>query len=173
MPAESHPGSDYWENALTGNIQRQSNPLLQASLVAAGYTGPYTWTQAKAEAAKGFSGQVAQSVPHPPNPLGGIEAVGDFFHRLTEPQTWTRVGEVIAGGILLYAGIRALAHGSGNAATRAGAKPVRSVAKTTARVVVPEARLAGRIAAKRAAPRTTARIAGHRAQVRKYGAKRP
>jgi hypothetical protein len=107
-------------------------------------------------------------------PLTGLAAIGDFFHKITLPQTWTRVAEVGVGGILLYAGLRALGHQtSPNVATKHAVRPVRKVARTTAKVVVPEARLAGRVAAKRAAPKTTARVAAHRAQVRKYGARRP
>ena len=170
-PADPHPGNNYWVNLLTGSIQRQSNPLVTAGLIAAGYDGPFTWTQAKAYASKGIAGRAKQDLP--PNPLGGINAVGDFFHRMTEPQTWVRVGEVAVGGILLFAGIRALAHGSGGVPGRAAAKPVKSVAKTAVKAAVPEARLATRVVAKRAAPKTTARVTAHRAQVRKYGAKQP
>jgi hypothetical protein len=108
------------------------------------------------------------------NAIPGVTDIGDFFHRLTEGSTWVRVGEVIFGGIILWAGVKALTSqtAAGNAASsvkRTAVKPVKAVAK----VAVPEARYAGRVAAKRAAPKTTARIASHRAQVRQYGGKRP
>jgi hypothetical protein len=113
---------------------------------------------------------------HVPNPLTGINAVGDFFSRLTEAQTWTRVGEVLLGGILVYAGVRALSHGSptvGANARKTATRPVTKAAKAAASVAVPEARVAGRTLAKKAAPKTTKRVAAHREHVRKYGQKRP
>lgn len=114
------------------------------------------------------------SAPDLPNPLSGINAIGDFFQRLTQPSTWARVGEVALGGILVYVGVRALAHGSGSSAvSRPVTKPTQKAAKAVAKVAVPEARLASRVAAKRVAPKTTARVAAHRTQVRQYGAKRP
>ena len=148
-------------------------------------SGDATLAQAEAEARKEFPGAAppttstkkaltkqVQSEGAAGLPLTGLASIGDFFHRLTEKQTWARVGEVAVGGILLIAGLRALSSGSpavGSGARKAAAKPVRKVAQ----VVVPEARLATRVAAKRAAPKTTARVAVHRARVRKYGAKRP
>jgi hypothetical protein len=55
-----------------------------------------------------------------PNPLAGLAAIGDFFNRLTEPQTWLRVGEVAAGLLLLYLGLQAAFRGTamGNAVQR-------------------------------------------------------
>lgn len=148
-------------------------------------SGDATLAQAEAEARKEFPhgappttstkqalGAQVKSEGLPGTPLVGLAAIGDFFHRLTEKQTWARVGEVAVGGILLIAGLRALSSGSpavGSGARKSAAKPVKRVAK----VVVPEARLAGRVAAKRTAPKTTARVAAHRTRVRKYGAKRP
>lgn len=119
---------------------------------------------------------VGASLPSIGSPLSGIAAIGDFFQRLTQPATWTRVGEVALGGILVYAGIRALTHGStaaGAGARSSVTRPVKKVARRTAKVVVPEARLAGRVAAKRVAPKTTARVAAHRENVAKYGQKKP
>jgi hypothetical protein len=114
----------------------------------------------------------------PQNAIPGLTDIGDFFHRLTEGSTWTRVGEVLVGGILLYAGVRALSSGSTavKGVRNAGStvtKPARKVSKAAVKVAVPEARLASRVAAKRVAPKTTARVASHRAQVKKYGAKTP
>ncbi len=113
---------------------------------------------------------------HIPNPLTGINAIGDFFQRLTQKQTWERVGEVALGGILIYAGLRAVTHGNpavGSTARKSAVRPVKKVAKGVASVAVPEARFAARAAAKKAAPKTTARVASHRATVAKYGAKKP
>lgn len=113
---------------------------------------------------------------HIPNPLSGINAIGDFFQRLTEKQTWERVAEFALGGVLIYVGVRAVAHGSptvGSGARKSVTKPVRKVASGVASVAVPEARLAVRAASKKAAPKTTSRVAAHRANVQKYGAKKP
>lgn len=105
--------------------------------------------------------------------LSGLSDIGDFFHRLTESNTWVRVGEVIFGGIILWAGVKAVTSQTpvGNAA-RATTRTARKPARTALRVVAPEARLAGRTAAKKIAPKTTQRVAAHRQQVRQYGGKR-
>lgn len=39
--------------------------------------------------------------------LGGVQAIGDFFNRLTQANTWIRVGEALAGLLLLYLGLNA------------------------------------------------------------------
>lgn len=61
----SHPGSDYYVSE-TGTIQAQANPVLAALLKSSGWSGPYTWAQAKATAndvpgriVKGEAGAVA------------------------------------------------------------------------------------------------------------------
>lgn len=156
--------------------------------IQAGYGPPYNSYAAAAAAAAQFakSGR-AHALPGagfgsiPPgagptlgNPLAGIADIGDFFHRLTEKQTWVRVGEVAVGGILLFAGVKALASGTtAGSVAKTATKPVKSATKTAASVAAPEFRLARRVAAKKVAPKTTARVAAHRAQVRQYGAKRP
>jgi hypothetical protein len=50
--------------------------------------------------------------PFGTNPLTGITAIGDFFQRLTQPQTWVRIAEFAAGGLLLYIGGNALLRGT-------------------------------------------------------------
>lgn len=143
--------------------------------------GPYnTKLEAQAEANSLNAGAqplaATTDVSNAANSLAPLGDIGDFFHRLTEASTWTRVGEVALGGILLYAGVRAMSHGSatvGTGARKVAVKPVKTVARKAAKVAVPEARLATRTVAKKAAPKTTARVASHRAQVAKYGGKRP
>jgi hypothetical protein len=108
--------------------------------------------------------------------LAPLASVGDFFHRLSEKQTWIRVGEVVGGGILLFIGVRALASGSptvGSGARKAVTKPVSRTAKRAITVAAPEVRLGTRVAAKRVAPKTTARVTTHRAKAAKYGARKP
>jgi hypothetical protein len=114
-----HPGNDYYVMPLTGTIQRQGNPLLAASLRATGWMGPYNWATAKAQVA-GLKAGIGAATPgglptvgpggnilNPVTDLGGISAIGDFFNRLTEPNTWVRVGEVVAGLLLVYIGLNA------------------------------------------------------------------
>ena len=42
------------------------------------------------------------------NPLSGLNAIGDFFQRLTQKATWERVAEFAAGALILYIGLKAL-----------------------------------------------------------------
>lgn len=58
-------------------------------------------------------------VPKPSNPLTGLNAIGDFFQRLSQASTWIRVGEFAAGGILLYIGLKAFFPTAVNTATSA------------------------------------------------------
>jgi hypothetical protein len=119
-----HPGNDYYVQPLTGTIQRQSNPLLAASLRATGWMGPYNWATAKAQVA-GLKAGIGAATPgglptvgpggniaSPFSNLGGINAIGDFFNRLTQPNTWIRVGEVVAGLLLVYLGLSATMRGT-------------------------------------------------------------
>jgi hypothetical protein len=46
------------------------------------------------------------------NPLTGVNAIGDFFTRLSDPHTWVRVGEFVAGGLLLFIGGSAVLRGT-------------------------------------------------------------
>ena len=122
----SHPGNDYYVFPLTGTIQRQSNPLLANALKASGWMGPYSFVTAKAQVA-GLKAGIGAATPgglptvgpggniNPANAvsnLGGINAIGDFFNRLTEPNTWVRVGEVAAGILLVYLGLSATMRGT-------------------------------------------------------------
>jgi hypothetical protein len=145
----------------------------------AGWQGPMTYAQAEqiAGTTPGPLRSVNQAATNVADQVGtnitGVADIGDFFHRLTEGSTWVRVGEVALGGILLFVGVRALAHGSGSPAVKSGTRPVKKVAAKAVKVAVPEVRLATRTAAKRVAPRATARVASHRARVTKYGGKTP
>ena len=189
--------SHWYYNTSSGMMQHVTLPLVgQITSLFPQLTGWHelnipgtaTLAQAEAEAVKEFPGaatpttntkqaltkQIKSEVPTPT--FAGLEAIGDFFQRLTQKNTWVRVGEVAVGGILLIAGLRALASGSpavGAGARKTAAKPVRKVARSTARVVVPEARVITRTTAKRVAPKTTTRVAKHREHVAKYGAKKP
>jgi hypothetical protein len=71
--------------------------------------------------------------PFGTNPLSGIAAIGDLANRLTQPNTWVRVGEFLAGGILLVIGVNAMTKGPVQSATsgtiRSGAKKAIAVGK--------------------------------------------
>jgi len=62
-------------------------------------------------------------VSNVPNPLHGIEAVGNFFNKLGEASTWIRVGEFAIGGLLLAVALNALVKGT------TGISPVKTAAK--------------------------------------------
>jgi len=51
-----------------------------------------------------IQGKVGRDVQN----LGGINAIGDFFNRLTQKNTWVRVGEVVAGLLLVWIGLSAI-----------------------------------------------------------------
>lgn len=56
---------------------------------------------------------------------GGLPAIGDFFHRLSQKATWERVGEIALGALLLYVGLKAIT-------TPSGQNPARQTIKDTA-----------------------------------------
>lgn len=62
-------------------------------------TGANTAGNSPGSAIGGIGSSIANST--------GIGAIGDLAHRLTESSTWIRVGEFIAGGLLLYVGAKA------------------------------------------------------------------
>jgi hypothetical protein len=64
--------------------------------------------------------------------LTGLPAIGDFFNRLTQANTWIRVGEVVAGLLLLYVGVTALFR---NTAAGDAAKSVKNTVKKGAEFV--------------------------------------
>jgi hypothetical protein len=45
-----------------------------------------------------------------PNPLTGLAAIGDFFGRLTQGNTWIRIGEGLLGLVLIAVGIARITH---------------------------------------------------------------
>lgn len=165
------PGSSAgWKVVTAHNNQEKMQYAQQGFLV---------WFSSKS-AAQNFISSESSTVGSGNVPSTGIFAplaeIGDFFHRLTEGETWVRVGEVALGGIIVYAALRGLTRGSSTVGAGARSKitkPVSKVAKGVATVAVPEARVAYRAGAKRVAPKTTARVAAHREHVAKYGQKKP
>jgi hypothetical protein len=49
------------------------------------------------------------------NPLTGVNAIGDLATRLTKSETWIRVGEFLAGAMLLFIGVKAFFPGTAGA----------------------------------------------------------
>ena len=108
----SHPGNDYYVNDLTGTIQRQGNALLAKALLASGWTGPYTWAEAKglaaglaATGATNPSGAGATPTPTSISGAAGTSGLTAFLARLSQASTWLRVAEVLLGVVLLAVGI--------------------------------------------------------------------
>lgn len=98
-------------------------------------SGPYA---TKADAQKAVSsGQVqpqnpsagpqpnlfGQPAPSVPNPLSGLASIGDFFSRLTNANTWLRLGEVVLGVLLIAVGVAKMTN-----AVPAATKIARAVA---------------------------------------------
>ena len=81
------------------------------------WKGPFA-TEAEAKAAQ----NPKQQSPNPASdlataaknasggPLAGLAAIGDFFQRLTQANTWVRIGEGILGLILLAVGVARITH---------------------------------------------------------------
>lgn len=76
----------------------------------------------------GLGHDIGQIASDAPNPLTGINAVGDFFQRLTQAATWERAGEAIAGGLLLYVALKAMFPGAVSTVTG----PVKTAVKAGA-----------------------------------------
>lgn len=126
MAANPHPGNDYYAQPSTGTIQRQDNPFAVAALKAVGFQGPFTWDQAQsaignyqqatAGTPAGNATQAAKNTYHAAqaaasaNPLSGLAAIGDFFSRLSQANTWLRIGEGLLGIILIAVGLAKMTH---------------------------------------------------------------
>lgn len=54
--------------------------------------------------------KAAGAIPGVNSTLGGLAAIGDFFARLTEANTWLRIGEGVLGIILIAVGVARLTH---------------------------------------------------------------
>ncbi len=78
-----------------------------ASKPAGTVAGPYTTRAAAQAKADSLNGTAASANPLTSPVSNPLNVLGDLAHRLTESQTWVRVGEVIAGFILLYVGLKA------------------------------------------------------------------
>ena len=92
-------------------------PLTASDWVAAGVAGVVIGAGNEPDASTALAvGKSAAST------LTGINAIGDFFQRLTQSHTWIRVAEVLLGLGLIVVGLAKLSSGSavGKAAVKAG-----------------------------------------------------
>jgi hypothetical protein len=71
------------------------------------------------------------------NPLNFLGNIADFFHRLTEAQTWLRVGEVVAGLMLIYIALKAtMTPGGVPVASRKAGGTFKEAGKKLAKVAI-------------------------------------
>lgn len=134
-----HPGNDYYVDTFTGTIQR-GYMAAQIRFFGNPIAGPFNWAEAvKVANASILNKDVIQPAKNVTNTLvPGVKDIGSFFHALGEKSTWIRVGEVLAGAVVLYAGLKSLTSGT----------PVGEAAKQTtgaakkATNVIPQARAA-------------------------------
>jgi hypothetical protein len=108
----------------------------------------------------GTASSAVQSVKNG-NPLNALADIGDFFHRLTEKGTWTRVAEFAIGGLLLYVGIKAATRGPAQESVKRGAKRSGSLVGKAAKATP-----AGKAVAVRKAGKARANKIIYRRQVR-------
>jgi hypothetical protein len=105
--------SRYGSAPAIGNTNGYSNRLLATQAANQYNKNPGAATGAAQD--PGILTNPSGNIPGSPtlsNPLGGINAIGDFFNRLTQPNTWIRVGEVAAGILLVYLGLSATMRGT-------------------------------------------------------------
>lgn len=124
--------------------RKPAKPTSPLEVFAQPPTGPYSTRAAAKAIADKYNKSHVYTIPSPGNPLSGIAAIGDFFNRLTQAQTWIRVGEVAAGGLLLYLGLKAVVTPAGQ---NVGKQTVKSTASHIASGVKKVSEVAGAAAA--------------------------
>jgi hypothetical protein len=105
----SHPGSDYYVNIASGTIQRQSDPVAAAALIASGWAGPFTWAQAKNYAGSQTGSAVASQTAGVISQATGLFAIGhwlgDIVTSLTNVAMWRSLGWLGLGVLLIVVGL--------------------------------------------------------------------
>lgn len=91
-----------------------SRAIAQAKIPSGAHTGPYT---------PQFAGQAKPQAPSVPS-LTGVAAIGDFFSRLGNANTWIRAVKVIAGGALIIIGVSHMTGANNKIARTARKVPV-------------------------------------------------
>lgn len=107
--AEQMFGTDVckWPSFLQGPLFQ-----LEPGIAAACAAGHVVNSGDVSKFAKEAVGGSVGATPGFTNPLTGLNAIGDLAQRLTQPHTWVRVGEAIAGGLLLFIALQALTRGT-------------------------------------------------------------
>lgn len=94
--------------------------------------GVSVWFQTRAAAQNYISEESSAFGSGTVPQLSGLAAIGDFFARLTEANTWVRVGEFLAGGVILYVGLKAITTPAGQKVSHQTAhKTLRRIADVT------------------------------------------
>lgn len=102
------PGGPWFADALTGTIQRQSNPVLAEGLAQSGqFVGFATQAEAQAFLAQSIPTAVKKPVAAV---VGAAGTVGDFLGKLGQANTWLRVLKVVIGVVLVIVGLVQLTH---------------------------------------------------------------
>jgi hypothetical protein len=122
LPEASSAAGGYYILPETGTIQRQTNPLLAAGLKASGWAGPYP-TMAAAHTA--INSGLPQKIKSDAGSLTGVNAIGSFFNKLGQRNTWLRAGEFVVGGLFVYVSVKAMFPGAVQTVT----KPAKKAAK--------------------------------------------
>lgn len=119
----------YYINVASGTIQRQTNPLLAAALLAAGFIGPYA-TPAAAKAAlpggRDLSGDVTGAASKAASSAGSA-ASSAIIGFIKQGGIWERGAEIIIGILVLYIGLKAITTPQG---ATASTRTVKDTAKT-------------------------------------------
>lgn len=150
--------------------QADSNPnsvnLLQKAIVD-GFIADYKYAVAAKEEPGGSNADilnpandVSGAASAAESSIPGLSDIGSFFDKLGEGSTWIRVGEVVAGLLLVYIGLRAATQpgGASSAASSAtkGVKKTSSVTAKFAKSLTPTARAASTVERHRARAKSRA-----------------
>lgn len=116
----AHPGTDYYVNSTTGEIQRAGGFFGEGFKLDPAWQGPFDWDQAKAKASGGTFSGVIHGTAGPPV----ITTTAQFLGKLGEAHTWVRIGEFVIGLALFIVGLAAVAGHTkvGQAATKVATK---------------------------------------------------
>lgn len=137
--------ADWWFNTKTGDFFAQDGSHSLEGLSSStfqfwtdlGIPSTETFAQAQAVARLKFPGSpttgknlTSQGVSTPSSgnksftPLAGLDAIGSFFNKLGDPNTWIRVSEFIIGALLIISGALQLSGKSGDLKDIAKLTPV-------------------------------------------------
>lgn len=114
----NHPGNSAYVNA------QQFLDIIVAEGLANGIKTAVSTTGTALGAIPGAAAQGAQNAANALNPLTGVDAIGGFFNKLGEANTWIRVAKVAVGGLLLIVGIVHITGAGGPVASAARKVPL-------------------------------------------------